>query len=168
MARKEINIKNNITIKKIYHNYFFIALFFLFFIIACLFLALTSDDLKYAKAIYFFVIPCLFLIFLLWTFKSIIYFRLSISLKNIKNKKIVKLDLSSINVKFKKYYVSKNIYIVSVVVINYEHNGLKKKGYYGPSVKIYSDMASEYYRKIKNSKKIYIYENSNIIKSFEL
>ena len=69
--------------------------------------------------------------------------------------------------KFKKYYVSKNIYIVSVAVINYEHNGLKKKGYYILPVKIYSDKVLEYYRKITNSKKIYIYENSNIIKSFE-
>ena len=167
MSKREINIKNNVTIKKIYSNYFFTALFLLFFIIACTFLALTSEDLKYAKRIYFFVIPFLFLIFLFFIIKSIYYFRLGICFKKIKNKKIIKLDINAISVKFKKYYVSKNIYIVSVAVINYEHNGLKKKGYYILPVKIYSDKALEYYRKITNSKKIYIYENSNIIKSFE-
>ena len=60
MSKREINIKNNVPIKKIYSNYFFTALFFLFLIIACTFLALTSEDLKYAKRIYFFVIPFLF------------------------------------------------------------------------------------------------------------
>ena len=167
MSKREINIKNNVTIKKIYSNYFFTALFLLFFIIACTFLALTSEDLKYAKRIYFFVIPFLFLIFLFFIIKSIYYFRIGICFKKIKNKKIIKLDINAISVKFKKYYVSKNIYIVSVAVINYEHNGLKKKGYYILPVKIYSDKDLEYYRKITNSKKIYIYENSNIIKSFE-
>lgn len=167
MSKREANIKNNVPIKKIYSNYFFTALFFLFLIIACTFLALTSEDLKYAKRIYFFVIPFLFLIFLFFIIKSIYYFRIGIYFEKIKNKKIIKLDINAISVKFKKYYASKNIYIVSVAVINYEHNGLKKKGYYIPPVKIYSDKALEYYRKITNSKKIYIYENSNIIKSFE-
>lgn len=167
MSKKTINIKNNITIKKIYSNYFFTALLPLFFIIACAFLALTSEDLKYAKRIYFFVLPFLFIIFLFYIIKSIIYFRIGIRLKSIENKKIIKLDISSINVKFKKYYTAKNIYIVSVAVINYEHNGLKKKGYYIPPVKIYADKFSEYYRKLTNSRKIFIYENSNIIKSFE-
>ena len=167
MSKREINIKNNVTIKKIYSNYLFTALFFLFLIIACTFLALISEDLIYAKRFYFFVIPFLFLIFLFFIIKSIYYFRIGICFKKTKNKKIIKLDINAISVKFKKYYVSKNIYIVSVAVINYEHNGLKKKGYYIPLVKIYSDKSSEYYRKITNSKKIYIYENSNIIKSFE-
>ena len=78
MSKREINIKNNVPIKKIYSNYFFTALFFLFLIIACTFLALTSEDLKYAKRIYFFVIPFLFLIFLFFIIKSIYYFRIGI------------------------------------------------------------------------------------------